>query len=56
MILNKLNLMNKAEPTKETKLKKKTVLKLFLNTTPWLKIITESPKNAHKTENMLKDN
>jgi hypothetical protein len=48
--------MNKHVLIKETKPKKKMVLKLFLNTTAWLKITTELLKNAHKTENMLKAN
>jgi hypothetical protein len=41
---------------KEIKLKKLMVLKLLLNTTVWLKAITELPKNAHKIENTLKVN
>jgi hypothetical protein len=56
MTSNKLSLMNKAVLMKETKLKNPTVLKLLPNTTVWLKTITELPKNAHKTENMLKVN
>jgi hypothetical protein len=56
MTLSKLNSMNKHVLIKETKLKKKMVLKSLVNTIVWLRTTTESLKNAHKTENMLKAN